>query len=124
MPETPATTPWYSSRVFVTTAIGIITGLPALAQQIQAIDFIPTPVKNTLIVTSVICLWLAPLLNRQSAEAMGKRLEDQTTAVHAQVGEVATATANHLDPHVFDGGAEVQTLRDVANDAPKEVVRP
>lgn len=99
MPET-TTTPTLQSKTFIALAVSAVAGLPALVQQINLLDLgMPTWLKNTLAVISVVALWLSPLLVRHSAaeavrnvEAVAENATDVASKVNARVARVEKAT--------------------------------
>ena len=137
MPETtlstPPTTPTRTSSTAIALLVSALTGLPPLLQSSQALDLgMPVHVRNALAVISVVALWLAPLLARHSATVAVQKVEAvaevakeradvaevkadaagiQAEVTAARVEEVASVTADALDPHTETPENAVDVLR-------------
>jgi uncharacterized membrane protein len=74
--------------------LGALIGLPALLQQLDLISFgIPPKVRASMLLASVVAVWITPILNRAAAEASGKNVQAQVQAVEDKTA-VAQDTAD------------------------------
>jgi hypothetical protein len=107
MPESATTLTRYS-KTAAAIAVSVLTGLPALVDQIQLLDLgLSEDWKKGLAVVSVVSLWLAPILARHSAV-------EGLQAVEAKLSTVAETTADVVDPHTPTPAGAADTLRAVA----------
>jgi hypothetical protein len=107
MPESATTLTRYS-KTTAAVALSMLTGIPALVDQIQLLDLgLSEEWKKGLALVSVFCLWLAPILARHSAV-------EAVQAVESKVATVAATTAAVVDPETETPESAADTLRAVA----------